>query len=65
MTATVTDDAELGFLTTQALESLLRKDPELCRQLLKILSDKTAHTEQVTKAMLRKEKLLGLELAVA
>jgi hypothetical protein len=57
MTATVTHDAELGFLTTQVLESLLREHPELCGELLEISSAKLAHTEQVTKALLRKEKL--------
>ena len=65
MTATVTDDAELGFLTTQVLESLLRQHPELCPQLLTILSAKIAQTEQVTKALLRKEKLPRLESGVA
>jgi CRP/FNR family transcriptional regulator, cyclic AMP receptor protein len=61
MTATVTDDAELGFLTPQALVSLLRKQPELRLQLLTILSAKVAHSEQVTKALLRNEKLPRLE----
>jgi len=65
MTANVTEDAELGFLANQALESLLRKQPELCQQLLTILSAKVAHTEQVTKAMLRKEKRPRLESGVA
>jgi CRP/FNR family transcriptional regulator, cyclic AMP receptor protein len=65
MTATVTDDAELGFLTTQALDTLLRNHPEFCQQLLTILSVKIAHTEQVTKALLRKEKLPSLESGIA
>jgi CRP-like cAMP-binding protein len=65
MTANVTEDAELGFLANQALESLLRKQPELCQQLLTSLSAKVAHTEQVTKAMLRKEKRPRLESGVA
>jgi CRP-like cAMP-binding protein len=64
MTATVTDDAELGFLPLQALVSLLRKHPELCQQLLTILSAKVAHSEQETKALLRKERLPRLELGV-
>ncbi len=55
MTATVTEDADLGFLTTQALVDLLRDRPELCQQLLAILSAKVAHNERVTKALLRKE----------
>jgi len=63
MTATVTDDAELGFLTPQDLVSLLRKQPELRWQLLTILSAKVRHGEQVTKALLRREELPGLALA--
>lgn len=65
MTATVTDDAELGFLTPQVLVSLLREHPELRQQLLTILSAKVAHCEQVTKALLRQEKLPGLGLGRA
>jgi CRP-like cAMP-binding protein len=64
MTATVTDDAELGFLPLQALLLLLRKHPELCQQLLTILSAKVAHSEQETKALLRKERLPSLQLGV-
>jgi CRP-like cAMP-binding protein len=40
MTATVVDDAELGFLPTEELLSLFRKHPELCQQLLKMLGAK-------------------------
>ena len=65
MTATVTHDAELGFLTIQALESLLREHPEFCRELLEILGSKLAHNEQETKALLRKEKLPKLESGIA
>jgi CRP/FNR family transcriptional regulator, cyclic AMP receptor protein len=61
MTATVTEDAELGFLPPQELVSLLRQQPELRQHLLTMLSAKVAHSEQVTKALLRKEKLPGLE----
>lgn len=64
MTATVTDDAELGFVTSQALDSLLREQPELCQQLLTILSAKIAHTEQ-TKALARKENIPRLESGLA
>jgi CRP-like cAMP-binding protein len=39
MTATVTEDAELGFLSRQTLGSLLHEHPELCEQLLTILSE--------------------------
>jgi CRP-like cAMP-binding protein len=65
MTATVTEDAELGFLTPQDLISVLHRQPELRQQLLTILSAKVAHSEQVTKALRRKEKLPGLELGLA
>lgn len=65
MTATVTHDAELGFLTTQGLESLLREHPEFCGELLEILSAKLVQTERVTKALLRKEKVPKLESGVA
>jgi len=58
MTATVTDDAELGFLTAQALVSLMRRRPELSHHVLIILSAKVAHTQQVTEALLRKQKPL-------
>jgi len=65
MTATVTEDAELGFMGPEALVSLLRQQPEVCQQLLTILSAKVTHSEQVTKALLRKEKLPRLDLGPA
>jgi CRP-like cAMP-binding protein len=65
MTATVTDDAELGFLTSDALVSLLRQQPEVRQQLLKILSAKVTHSEQVAKALLRNEKPPRLGLGPA
>jgi CRP-like cAMP-binding protein len=65
MKATVTDDAELGFLTTQTLESLLREKPELCQLMLGVLSEKLAHAEQVTKAMRRRERPPQIELGLA
>ncbi len=65
MTATVADDADLGFLTPQALVDLLRKQPELCDQLLKILSAKVTHAQQVTKALLHRETLPRLEAGLA
>lgn len=56
MTATVTEDAELGFWTADALDLLLRKRPDLCRQLLAILGERMAESQQVLKGMLDKEK---------
>src|SRR5205807_1615705 len=43
MTATVTEDAELGFIRSEALFSLLRERPELCQELLAVLSEKMAY----------------------
>ena len=65
MTGTVTEDAELGFLSPKALVSLLRKQPELRQHLLTILSAKVAHSEQVAKALRRNEKLPELGLGPA
>jgi CRP-like cAMP-binding protein len=65
MTATVTDDAELGFLSCQALVSLLRQNPAVCQQLLRVLSDKLSHAQGVTKAMRRKGKVPKVEPGVA
>jgi CRP-like cAMP-binding protein len=65
MTATVTDDAELGFLTPEALVSLLRQQPEIRQQLVTILSAKVTHSEQVAKALLRNEKPPRLGLGPA
>jgi CRP-like cAMP-binding protein len=52
MTATVTEDAELGCWSSEALDSLLRERPDLCRQLLSILGERVAENQQITKAIL-------------
>ena len=52
MTATVTDDAELGFISSKDLKGKLRQQPELCRRLLDILNAKITHTYQITKGYL-------------
>jgi CRP-like cAMP-binding protein len=65
MTATVTEDAELGFLTPQDLVSLLHQQREFRQHLLTILSAKVAHSEQVAKALRRNEKLPELGLGPA
>jgi CRP-like cAMP-binding protein len=53
MTATVTEDAELGFWSPEMLESLLRDHPEFCCQLLAILGerviDNNENAEQATR----------------
>jgi CRP-like cAMP-binding protein len=65
MTATVTDEAELGLIRTPVLLSLLRERPELCQQLLTILSTKLDHTDQVRRAILSKERWPRSESRVA
>jgi len=52
MTATVTEDAELGCWPSEALDLLLRERPELCRQLLQVLGERV----QITKALLHGTK---------
>ena len=56
MTATVTEDAELGCWSSEALDSLLRERPELCRQLLQVLGERVAENQQITKALLDRTK---------
>jgi len=55
MTATVTEDAELGFWSPDALDSLLRKRPELCQPLLAILGEKIAENHEVERALLTEQ----------
>ncbi len=52
MTATVTEDAELGFWTPEALESLLRNQPDLCQPLLVMLGEKVADIHDIERAWL-------------
>jgi CRP-like cAMP-binding protein len=52
MTATVTNDAVLGFLTTGEFLSLLRTHPELYPQLLGILSDRLEQADRVQKNLM-------------
>jgi len=52
MTATVTEDAELGFWTPDALESLLRNQPDLCQPLLVMLGEKVADNHDIERAWL-------------
>jgi CRP-like cAMP-binding protein len=63
MTATVMEDAEVGFLTPHDLISLVRQQPKLQQHLLAILSEKVANSIRLAKALRRKENLseLGLE----
>ena len=56
MTATVTEDAELGFWSPDALDSLLRNRPDLCQPLLAILGEKIAENHEVERALLTRDK---------
>ena len=56
MTATVTEDAELGFWSPDALDSLLHSRPDLCQPLLAILGEKIAENHEVERALLARDK---------
>jgi len=56
MTATVTEDAELGFVPPEVLDSLMRGNPDLCRELLSMLSERMFEIQQLQKALLSKQK---------
>ena len=56
MTATVTENAKVGFCSTQALDWLLQERPDFSQQLLAILGERMAENQQVGKAMLEKER---------
>jgi CRP-like cAMP-binding protein len=61
MTATVTEDAELGFLSPQTLDSLMQNDPDVCQALLTLLSEGMLEIQQAQKALLHKKKQLAWE----
>ena len=52
MTATVTEDAELGFLSPDRLEALLRNYPDLYQPLLVILGEKIAESREDKRKLL-------------
>lgn len=56
MTATVTEDAELGFLSPDALDSVLRKHPDLRQPLPVILREKIAESREDERALLDARK---------
>lgn len=55
-TATVKEDAKLGFWSPEALDSLLRERPDLCRPLLAILGERIAEDHDVESAFLNHER---------
>jgi len=52
MTATVTEDAELGFVSPDGLEVLLREHTDLYHPLLVMLGEKVAESREDEKALL-------------
>jgi len=55
MTATVTEDAELGFWSFQALDALLRQNPDFCQELLAILGERMEENRKIAQALLPKD----------
>ena len=56
MTATVTEDADLGYWSPDALDSLLRTHPDFCQPLLAILGAKIAESHEVERALLARDE---------
>ena len=56
MTATVMEDAELGFLPPPVLDSLIRDNPDLCQELVTILSERMVQIQQLQRELLHKER---------
>ena len=56
MTATVTEEAELGFLSPDGLEALLREYPDLYQPLLVILGEKIAESREDERELIDGEK---------
>jgi CRP-like cAMP-binding protein len=56
MTATVMEDAELGFLPSTVLNSLMQKNPALCQTLLTVLSERMLEIQQVQNTLLQRPK---------
>src|SRR5215469_6919315 len=50
MTSTVTEDAELGFWSFQALDALLRQNPDFCQELLAILGERMEENRKIAQA---------------
>ena len=56
MTATVTEDADLGYWSPDALDSLLCTHPDFCQPLLAILGAKIAESHEVERTLLTRDK---------
>ena len=57
MSATVMEDAELGFWSREELDTLLGARPDLCQQLLAVVAARLAENQAMLKALLRGDKL--------
>ena len=56
MTATVKHDAELGYWSREALESLLLERSDLCLLLLAVLGERVAENNHLYKTLLDRRK---------
>jgi CRP-like cAMP-binding protein len=56
MTATVVEDAELGFWSRDKFHVLLLERPDLCQQLLEIMAERVSENTDMLKAMLKRDK---------
>lgn len=54
MTATVTENAHLGFLPVEAVEELLRDHPDVCQEFLSILGQRLLEMQRMRQAILDK-----------
>jgi CRP-like cAMP-binding protein len=54
MTATVVESGEFGFLSSAALESLIRDNPALSQRLLALLVEKVLEMDRVKRSLLEK-----------
>lgn len=63
MTATVTEDAELGFWSPEALDTLLHSCPDLCQQLLVILREKMAENDELEESIAQEKQITALRPA--
>ena len=61
MTATVVESGEFGFLSSAALDSLIRKNPALSQQLLALLIEKVLEMNHLQRSMLEKSRPLPPE----
>ena len=57
MTATVAEDATLGYLPREVLEPLLRNNPSLTQELLVILGEKTLEMKRMKQGLLESDRL--------